>query len=214
MQTKNLIIAGAIVCIATQLHPAAAEPSPTVSYLMNEPASLFDVGLIRMNDSLRRFNRMHPIDLSEKPMMGLLRGETDLDIENIGFGTLYAKYSWDENRINIYALVFAIGEEDEANRHVCADLIEYLRFGLFGILPAFIENVGKPMDRNEPGNRQVLEVVGGWFDHQDYQSSNRPKYLEVEIMKLMRISVQVNDMLMEGNTCEAPLLSTAPPMYR
>ena len=80
---------------------ANAEPGPVGQWLMNEPASLWTIGMMRLELYIEGWTGLHPL-------VNYYRG---------------AEYRWDENRINIYAYSF----EQKYSKEKCAELISELR---------------------------------------------------------------------------------------
>jgi len=80
--------------------PSLAEPSPTVQYLMDEPASLFDLGMKSLNYSLSE-------------------GMKDVDV--------FAGYSWEENRIEITVYDVEVPDTIPNEKARCAKLVEQVK---------------------------------------------------------------------------------------
>ena len=47
-----------IFILSMTASPVRAEPSPAVQWLMNEPASLFDIGMIRLEKKIKEYNQL------------------------------------------------------------------------------------------------------------------------------------------------------------
>ncbi len=86
-----------LLCVTTDIR---AEPSASIKWLMNEPASMFDLGMLRMRSSNK--------DFWTPELMEELHGEK-LTLGDLGVGSVV--YSWDENTISITAPL--IGEATE-----------------------------------------------------------------------------------------------------
>lgn len=71
-----------------------AEPSRAVSWLMNEPASLFDIGMIQLR--IKNTNEWVP-----KLVKNIAKYELKLKLSSTHSGEVV--YNWDENRITIGA---------------------------------------------------------------------------------------------------------------
>ena len=80
---KKFIISLMITLVPITLN---AEPSPTVNYLMNEPATMFDLGMYRLEEYLNKY-----------PFKSL-KDEKGIDV-----GIIFVSYHWGENRIIIKA---------------------------------------------------------------------------------------------------------------
>tara|TARA_R110002167_G_scaffold1696_8_gene8179 strand:+ start:1613 stop:2173 length:561 start_codon:yes stop_codon:yes gene_type:complete len=82
-----------------------AAPTPNISYLMGEPATLFDIGLLRLDEEMKKVR-----------------------VKNISDLHFYTTYDWKENRIKLKAIT--LGSEanntDEA-KDWCRSTINYAR---------------------------------------------------------------------------------------
>ncbi len=97
---KYLLFVGCAVIFLTSATIARAEPGPVVRWLLHEPASLFDIGMIKLNRTLkRRFveNGLHA----------------------------YAIYHWHKNRIILNATREV--KHSSSARIICSSLIERFR---------------------------------------------------------------------------------------
>ena len=110
MRTILLLLA----CLAVP--PALAEPSRTVSYLMGEPVSLFDLGLRRLGDRVQ--GTLLKEDFPE--VVGNLNSNRDPS----------AVYDWKSNRITFYGSV----QHDKKTANpttlmaLCVRVVERVRF--------------------------------------------------------------------------------------
>jgi len=83
-------ISWAFIIAVSAISNTEAAPSTSVKWLMNEPASLFDIGMVRMRIDNRE--RWTP------ELMKELNGK-NLKLDNFGVGSVV--YNWDENIITI-----------------------------------------------------------------------------------------------------------------
>jgi hypothetical protein len=75
-------------------NPSRAEPSASIEWLMGEPASLFDIGMMRM--------RIANKEKWTPKLMEEIQGEK-LKLGDSGLGSVL--YNWDENKITIRVLL-------------------------------------------------------------------------------------------------------------
>ena len=88
MLRKCAAVLAVVSCLAA-VTSARAEPGPVGRWLMNEPASLFDLGMIRLNMEAKTWERPHDtFNIEMKEAYG-------------GIPLYFAKYDWDENRIAV-----------------------------------------------------------------------------------------------------------------
>ena len=55
---KTLYFGLLIFILSMTASPVRAEPSPAVQWLMNEPASVFDIGMMRLEQKLKGYNKL------------------------------------------------------------------------------------------------------------------------------------------------------------
>ena len=153
-----------------------AEPVPSVNYLMNEPASMFDIGLMRLKTA---FNN-HVGDWK----IGGIEPK------------LYAYYDWNKNRIFINVSYGFYNETPKYLTTQVENMILLFKKTLFGL-----DDIGMP-------DPQVgSSTLYRYFDHDSYQSQNRPKNLGIELDSITEIGVAV---WISGKDkppiCESPLI--------
>jgi hypothetical protein len=83
---KRILLAALVVLVVSG--GAKADPGPVVQWLMNEPASLFDLGMYRLEKDTER---------KKIPIFG-----TSSDIMH------YASYDWNKNRIKVGYVAYVI----------------------------------------------------------------------------------------------------------
>lgn len=180
---KIILIAGLILLIAGN---GQAEPTPKISYLMNEPASLFDLGMFALNEQLRR----NILFLDSEPKKWISKG------------LIWAYYDWDKNRIKIFYRNILDnpfpGTKDES-KNKCKDIMVFIKLHLFvdGLTGKFF--LGKE-------NSSMADLFG----HFDYTNKNEPKGLSAELDNITEISVffPYKTKNKEGHIrCTSPLLS-------
>ena len=83
---------------------ALADPSPEIKYLTNEPASMLDVGLIRLRDSLEQLLRFNQQDLGLKKLPSVI-----------------PEYDFERNQISIF--VSAAEPDFPSPKETCRALV-------------------------------------------------------------------------------------------
>ena len=160
MRTTLLLLA----CLAVP--PALAEPSRTVSYLMGEPVSLFDIGLRRLGE------RVQGTLLKEEfpEVIGNLNSDRDPS----------AVYDWKSNRITVYGSVQI--DQRTANSTtlmaLCVRVVERVRFILgYSEMGYQFRKIG------------VMPGVSTYFQHRGYQKKDEPQALEDDLAGLISIRI-------------------------
>lgn len=156
MLRKMFFLTVLLLGLTTRL---AAEPNETARFLMNDPITLMDFGMYRLEKDIRAFQEKLAIK-QQKPH------------------TVLVDYFWDDNRIKI---ILSYGDtlnppkmEIEAEiRRVVARLKE--KFG--------IDTSGNV--RGVGGYSAVAE----YFSHRSFVSQGRPTGIEKEIDKMVEIKV-------------------------
>ena len=156
-----------------------AEPSKAVSYLMNEPMTMFEWGMYRL----------------ERSVDGLNVEEFDL----INFQSWGVDYNWDRNRL---VLKFAAYPKQKSlnklpAKELCKELIWTVRWR-FGVL----KNDANLSNADREG---TLETLGPsmFFKHTGFESKGRPDNLTEEIHNIIIIRVTIRT----GKDDKAPYTS-------
>ncbi|TQV80346.1 hypothetical protein [Denitrobaculum tricleocarpae] len=168
-----------------------ADPGPVVRWLMNEPASLFDVGIMRIN------NRLNGI----QEALG----------DQIGYPiALFSWYDWEQNRIFIEGrnqspqpredvLLFKLNA-----RKACGVFFASVRYN------AGMRYVGKNLMLPD----DKASIMANQFGHDGYTTSTEPTDYAARIDRIFVIRFEYTEE--SGNSeskgrkyiCEAPLLDT------
>ncbi len=141
------------------VHPVQAEPNPSARFLMNEPVSLLDFGIYKL----------------EKDIKGL---QKDLTIHYTDPFDISVDYKWDENRIVIQ---LTYGYEGNPPRKTLQVGIK----NVFRLVKSFLGVNPKGEVYHKRGNSKVAD----YFSHKGYIVKNRPKVLEKEIDKMIEVRV-------------------------
>jgi len=142
-----------------------AEPTPTISYLMNTPVSMLDFGILKLNTRLESFGNK------------LMIGKTEPLI------TVF--YEWNSNRIKIfysYLIKKGLYKGQDIKQEI-THLIEMIKESYFG----YDHKTGKQTEFGRQGGSQLLNC----FAHYDYVLKNEPKNLVKELEKITEIYISV-----------------------
>jgi hypothetical protein len=143
-----------------------AEPTPSVRWIMNENASIFDLGMFRLE--LRNINDWIPKFLKEAEKLGVTLSP------NMGRGVYY---DWDENTILIEVTVIGTPTEELAEE----------------LVVMYKDVILSPMRR--PGSEFDigLMIMKNFFDHYDHTSKSRPDDLDKNLMNIFRFQVGIHE---------------------
>ncbi len=162
-----------------------AEPSKTVTYLMNEPMTMFDWGMYRLEewiDRKIRFDKFH-----------LIKTFSAVD------------YDWDRNRLTLEFTIWAkyIALTEFSEKALCKELTWYIR-GAFGFVPKEEKNLAT-------ADMRSLLSLSRFFQHKDFKSGDEPDNLREEIDNIVNIRFDIyaskNDKspYKHISSCESPL---------
>lgn len=132
---------GLITCLMVDV--GAAEPGPTVSKLMDTPASMFSFGIVQLKDYISKaFGYDNPPDL-KPPLVG-----------KAAYSSVVS-YDWDRNRVVIQLLRFVPAEASWDYEEECRQAIEQLRQ-----MAGLDTSTGKAIGRASSWYGQQFEPVG------------------------------------------------------
>lgn len=156
-----------------------AEPTSTIRWLMNEPASLFDLGMLR----LREMNRVLWI-----PKLLPLLDEGNLKIDRVGLGGVV--YSWEKNRINI-----SVSTNGKIDENTCRALLrEYKNI---------IANQYYSLKTDQKLRKKMVKssesMLASTFDHVNHSSKSGPKRWREKVADIMTITVGIKEMIDVSN---------------
>jgi len=120
-----------------------ADPGAATRYLMNEPASLLDVGILR----IEQYIETRRVDLVER--------YAELTKNSNVFVTTMADYSFDDDKVHIHFFVGA-NSGDQAQEG-CRKLIADLRAEMTTLVVAAFAHSG--YTKNQPAENFVDEIV-------------------------------------------------------
>ena len=142
----------AVVSCLTGSTSIRAEPGPVRRYLMNEPISLFDLGMLKLE--------VRALDWSNGRALEEMVAQ---------YGTssplFTVRYDWDENRIYVQGHVFEIVDDTATQKLFCNKLIEFISKWA-GVDPQTGEVFA---------GVQGYSQFAGEFSHMGYSNRNEPE---------------------------------------
>ena len=158
--TKMVAVAGVLVALAM---PVRAEPGPIGNWLMNEPVTLWDWGMMRMEQAANN--------------------AASFAASDDGNGGIWVTYDWDNNEIEIGLAVFNVSHTlthelcNETRRAFIADIV--------GATPDLIE-------RQEGAVRLGLHLlIGQWFSHHGFQRGSPDEELAEKLARIIFVSAKL-----------------------
>jgi hypothetical protein len=154
-----------------------AEPSSTVRWLMNEPATMFDIGMLRLRDATVRWQSELVARLDE------IGGFETLVLKDSSAGS--AVYNFDENRITVTAMF--TGTPDE---QTCEAILGEYRAVMW---------LGERLSRaaSQPVAQSNLEfannLFAGVFGHVNYEVAGAPAGWQDRIVETVLVTIGIEE---------------------
>ena len=173
-----IVLALAIAALPTGTR---AEPGPIGEWLMDQPITLWDIGMIRMDEEAAEAIKA----------IGEHRSTN-------GHTSGWASYDWDTNEITIVMKIF--GYDDIPNHENC-NLIRRHAIGYLGL--ANIED-----EENAKGF--LHSRISGWFSHKGFKKGSRDEKLAEKLARIIFVRVNLISGS-RGVTCRDRIMTfTAP----
>jgi hypothetical protein len=195
MLRKCAAVLAVVLCLAN-VNAGRAEPDSVVKWLMNEPASLFDTGILNLRAEVFGWSHGTEFDLSGQ----------EWSVFNESMRAQYgsaprwgAWYSWEENRIIIGASQsgrVTIDSKDKA-KQACSAILDRARHE-GGVEPQTGELLVPAIGHSLFANR---------FAHQGYESINQPDNYQSQLDKIFVLQAEVALFTEYSTKCRSPLLS-------
>lgn len=166
-----------------------SEPSKTFSYLMNDPTTMLDFGMYKLEKDLNILHHINPNDLVQ-------------GIHNNG-QYIRVRYSWEKNKLN---LIYNYYLKNEALKKKSG--IEYCKLATNEIREGFGASYEGEFAREMRG----INSISNYFRHAGFSNKNTPDNFmdEIENSTIISISIRSNPkniIPFEANAeCESPLL--------
>ncbi|MHC1725361.1 MAG: hypothetical protein AB9866_04995 [Syntrophobacteraceae bacterium] len=170
-----------IVCgVLNNSLESCADPSNNIKYLINEPVSLFEFGLYRLDSHLE--GCFTGVKLPEKIMVRVT-------------------YKWELNRIQVNLIPgrFTKGNitKQEAENY-CKEIIQIAK-----------QCLGCEKDASGNIRPEVSELlISGFFSHKGFEKLNEPKRIEKELINIIQINGIVYDASCQSNLLDSKIYFT------
>ena len=174
-----LRIAGVLAAI--MISPAGAEPGPIGLWLMEQPLTLWDIGMTRAGDQARRASDGIPTK-SGMPAFA------------------WAKYDWGNNEIDIHLSI--LNYRGDMTHEQCNELRGSFLDGL-GLYP---RSFGEDEWRDG-----ILSQIRRWFSHVGFQIKSRDKNLAEKMSRIIFVQVKMSKGGGSGISCRDRILSLDAP---
>jgi len=138
---------------------AQAEPGQSAKFLMNEPTSLLDFGIYKLENHIRSY-------------------KDTLRIKHQPPDSVFVDYNWDKNRIIIG---LSYGEAGKPR-------IEEIKNEIQAAINALKGRYGVGAD-GKLLHKGLYSGISEYFSHKGYQSKGRPEGLEKEIDQMVELKV-------------------------
>ena len=171
-----------LLIVITSPGVVRAEPGPVVNWLINEPASLFDIGMMKLRDDI--------IQLEE---------EVDDQFANdvITFSSIDNWYDWDKNRLYIeYTALLKSNLDDDFIKSFCKSTLDRFR-------------VNAALTKRDKHWSYFISGKGSYyaqkFGHEGYVKKNEPKDLHNKLDKIIELRAALRTPTKQI-ICSSPLL--------
>ncbi len=178
MLLRTIVLTTILIIVAPVVR---SEPGPIGQWLMNEPLTLFDWGIYRINKEIQKtvnvVNRdFFKYDLEKSP--------NDSPV----YGGVY--YDWDNNEINIYLRI-----RDDKSKHSvyvpthdnCVFVREWL---LYRLTPTPSNAFETDLDNDK---FWIHFRVNNWFSNYGFSSKDRPENLGEKLARIIWVEVNLSD---------------------
>jgi hypothetical protein len=180
---RKFAAALAVVLCLANANATRAEPGAVINWLMNEPASLFDIGMLLLSQEASEWGRFKFV----KQFAAKYGGQTFFLVD----------YDWDENRIYVSGYITAdiVGRTEQ--KAACKALIIFMS-DLAGV---------------DPTTGRALSGLNSssWsqhFSHADYVKTTEPKDYQSRLDQIFVLRVFVGPPAKQGTKCRRQLLSS------
>lgn len=155
-----------IVVLFANIGLCVAEPTPSISYLMKTPVSMFDFGMHRLN-----------IYLAEKVKNRLEELTREVSVTDSKLN-VRASYDWAKNRIIIGTGTMTSFNDVKTAKKLCKSITQSIKnhLNVFATGPAVYG----------------ISLLGVFFSHIGYESTSEPESLAKELETITEIQVSLS----------------------
>ena len=180
---RLVVVAATLMSLSMSVH---AEPGPTVRWLMNNPLTLFDHGMMTVEKKAEEA-------ATNLAKSFLLRGGQ--------LAGTWTDYSWENNEISILLSVTDFPEE--ATHANCNEIRGFFIALMTGFLP-----------KDAVSTEYIGDVIGDWFSHRGFQRTNRDEELSEKLARITFVGVELTrgrSILDPGLICRARITEPSAP---
>ena len=156
-----MTVVGLVLVVSISTNPRA-EPGPIGRWLMNEPLTLWDRGMMRAQEVADRAGKQVVREVGAR-------------------GFAVANYNWENNEINFSLFVF--GFHGKLSHDICNQTRRSFISKLAGY--SIKQNA-------ERVRKEIPELVSRWFSHIGFESKSRDKKLGEKMARIIFVGVFLN----------------------
>jgi hypothetical protein len=179
---RKFAAALAVVLCLANANATRAEPGPVVKWLMNEPASLFDVGMLLLSQEASEWVRFKFV----KEFAAKYGGQTFFLVD----------YDWDENRIYVsgYLTADIVGRTEQ--KAACKALIIFMS-----------DLAGVDATTGRAYSALNSSSFSEHFGHADYEKTSQPKDYRSRLDQIFVLRAFIGPPAKQGTKCRRALIS-------
>ena len=151
---RALLVAAALLGLVAM--PAHTEPGPIGAWLMKEPLTLWDIGMIRAGDKAEKAGKS----------VGAHRGSAS-------YG--WADYNWDNNEIDLEMSI--LGFTDTLSHENCNEIRRYF---IMSMAPG-----SGSLNADETSKSLLYDNIGEWFSHRGFKKETRDDDLAEKLARII-----------------------------
>jgi hypothetical protein len=172
-------VSNALLCLVLMSSHARAEQSAEVKWLMNDPVTIFDLGMKRADESLH------------KAVDDLIAAHDDI-LETASSRFASAQYAYGQNSIELSVGAFLGEGAKSPTAERCQKLVNDVQDRLL-IGEAVADQRRQQLAQEPPRTTEAraASLVARWFSHQGFERANRPAGIDDKIASLIQIKAQV-----------------------
>ncbi len=165
---RKFAAALAVVLCLANANATRAEPGPVVKWLINEPASLFDIGMSRLATETTRWGRAKEIAELREQLGALI--------------VFWSTYNFPDNRIFLSGLIQDIGDLLADRKAICRKLIDFMS------IQALVDpKAGQLMPGVETSGFSI------YFQHLGYVNKSAPSNYQSRLDRIFILEALVGD---------------------